>query len=119
MSGNYFCDFGNGNGNSSAHSQILGTGMGMKIAFPTFGNGNGNEKLHSRYLGMGTEMKIAFPTFGNGNETLVFPGMVGNGNGNDFKNTYNIVPKCRGVILNPTFWSNLYVFHCKYPKMLL
>ena len=80
VSGNDFLDFGNGNGNSSAHSQILG--MGMKIAFPIFGNGNGNEKLHSRYLGTG--MRIAFPKFGNGNETLVFPGMVGNGNGNDF-----------------------------------
>ena len=76
MSGNDFGDFGNGN--SSAHSQMLGTGMGMKIAFPTFGNGNGNEKSHSRHLATG--MRFAFPTFGNGNETLVFPGMVGNGN---------------------------------------
>ena len=27
-------------------------------------------------------MKIAFPNFGNKNETLVFPGMIGNGNRN-------------------------------------
>ena len=53
VSRNDFLDFGNGNRNSSAHSQILGTGMGMKIAFPIFGNGNGNEKSHSRYLGTG------------------------------------------------------------------
>ena len=26
-----------------------------------------------------------FPTFGNGNETLLFPGMIGNGNGNALK----------------------------------
>ena len=63
VSGNDFLDFGNGNRNSSAHPQILWTGMGMKIAFPTFGNGN---------------------------ETLVFPGMVGNGNGNDFKKQFNL-----------------------------
>ena len=38
VSGNDYLDFGNGN--SSAHSQILGTGMGMNIAFPTFGDEN-------------------------------------------------------------------------------
>ena len=31
---------------------------------------------------MGTGMEIPFPNFGNGNETLLFPGMIGNGNGN-------------------------------------
>ena len=59
--------------------------------FPNFGSGN--EKLHSQLLGTGTgminsipnfwerERQILFPTFGNGNETLLFPGMIGNGNG--------------------------------------
>ena len=36
VSGNDFWDFGNGNGNSSTHSQILGTGMGMKNSIPNF-----------------------------------------------------------------------------------
>ena len=37
-----FPNFGNGNGNDKLHSQLLGTGTGMKISFPIFGNGNGN-----------------------------------------------------------------------------
>ena len=37
-----FPNFGNGNGNDKFHSQLLGTGTGMKISFPIFGNGNGN-----------------------------------------------------------------------------
>ena len=48
-----------GNGNCSAHAQILGTGMGMKNCIPNFWEWE--------------REKIAFPTFGNGNETLVFP----------------------------------------------
>ena len=39
---NPFPNFGNGNGNDKLHSQLLGTGTGMKIPFPIFGNGNGN-----------------------------------------------------------------------------
>ena len=39
---NLFPNFGNGNGNDKLHSQLLGTGTGMKISFPIFGNGNGN-----------------------------------------------------------------------------
>ena len=31
---------------------------------------------------MGTGMEIPFPNFGNGNETLLFPGITGNENGN-------------------------------------
>ena len=49
-----------------------------KFAFPNFGNGN--EKLHSQLLGTGTGMKKSFPIFGNGNGRPVFPGMAGNGN---------------------------------------
>ena len=75
----------------------------------------GDAIFHSHYknLGMGTGMKIAFPTFGNGNETLVFPGMVGNWNGNDFWKSnliWNVVPKRRGAKLNSTFCSKLYIF---------
>ena len=55
--------FGDGNGNEKFHSQLSGTGTG---------------KFHSQVLGMG--MEIPFPHFGNGNETLLFPGMNGNGN---------------------------------------
>lgn len=43
-------------------------------------------------------MEIPFPNFGNGNETLLFPGMTGNGNGNGiakfsehFSNPNNII----------------------------
>ena len=36
VNGNDFLDFGNGNGNNSAHSQILVTGMGMKNCIPNF-----------------------------------------------------------------------------------
>ena len=36
VSGNGFFDFGNGNGNCSTHSQILGTGTGMKNSIPNF-----------------------------------------------------------------------------------
>ena len=32
----WFFDFGNGNGNCSTHSQILGTGTGMKNSIPNF-----------------------------------------------------------------------------------
>ena len=49
-----------------------------KITFPNFGNGNGNGKLHSQLLGTGTGMKKSFPNFGNGNGRPVLPGMVGN-----------------------------------------
>ena len=62
--------FGNGNRNSIPE---------WKITFPNFGNGNGNEKLHSQLSGTGTGMKKSFPNFGNGNGRPVFPGMVGNG----------------------------------------
>ena len=44
------------------------------------GNGNGNGKLHSQILGTGTGMKNSFPNFGNVNWRPVFPKMVGNGN---------------------------------------
>ena len=46
------------------------------------------------------EWQIPFPTFGNGNETLLFPGMIGNGNGNGLKKLGQIlyfVVKIRGV----------------------
>ena len=32
----WLLDFGNGNGNCSTHSQILGTGTGMKNSIPNF-----------------------------------------------------------------------------------
>ena len=41
--------------------------------------GNGNQKFlifGNGHMGM----KHVFRTFGDGNETLVFPGMIGNGN---------------------------------------
>ena len=70
----------------------LGTGTGMAKPIPKLWKGNGNEKFHSQLLGtgtgkfhsqfLGTGMEIPFPHFGNGNETLLFPGMTGNGNGN-------------------------------------
>ena len=66
VSGNDFWTFGNGNGNDKLHSQLLGTGTGMKISFPIFGNGNGNgnsipefwerereKKFNSHILGTG------------------------------------------------------------------
>ena len=82
VSGNDFRTFGNGNGNGSAHSQTLGTGM--KNCIPIFWE---REWIfHSLFLGSGTGMEIAFPNFGNGNETLLFPGMIGNRNGNEVKN---------------------------------
>ena len=40
MSKNVSWTFGNGDGNGSTDSQILGTGMGIKIASPTFGDEN-------------------------------------------------------------------------------
>ena len=46
------------------------------------------------------EWQIPFPTFGNGNETLLFPGMIGNGNGNSLKKLGQIlyfVVKIRGI----------------------
>ena len=67
--------------------------------------------MHSQYLGMGTGMKIAFPTFGNGNETLVFPGMVGNGNGVTFKiqSKFEFCPKTeRGQIQSTIFFKVIY-----------
>ena len=62
----------------------------MNIPFPIFGmrNGNGN----------------SIPNFGNGNETLLFPGMIGNRNGNEEKIglSFYFVAKIRGVF-DPTF----------------
>ena len=80
VSGNDFWTFGNGNGNGSAHSQTLGTGTGMINCIPNFWEREREWKFHSQFLGTG--MEIPFPNFGNGNETLLFPGMTGNGNGN-------------------------------------
>ena len=82
VSGNDFWTFGNGNGNGSAHSQTLGTGTGMINCIPNFWEREREWKFHSQFLGTGTGMEIPFPNFGNGNETLLFPGMTGNGNGN-------------------------------------
>ena len=79
VSGNDFWTFGNGNGNGSAHSQTLGTGMGMRNFIPNFWERERECKFHSQFSGTGIE--ILFPNFGNGNETLLFPGMIGNGNG--------------------------------------
>ena len=59
-------------------------------------NGNGNDELHSHLLGTGTGMENPFPNFGNGNETLLFPGMTGNGNGNG-------IAKLSEIFRNPTF----------------
>ena len=80
VSGNDFLTFGNGNGNGSTHSQTLGTGTGMKNCIPNFWEREREWKFHSHFLGTGTGMEIPFPNFGNGNETLLFPGMTGNGN---------------------------------------
>ena len=82
VSGNDFWTFGNGNGNGSAHSQTLGTGTGMINCIPNFWEREREWKFHSQFLGMGTGMEIPFPNFGNGNETMLFPGMIGKGNGN-------------------------------------
>ena len=82
VSGNDFWTFGNGNGNGPAHSQTLGTGTGTINWIPNFWERERELKLHSQFLGTGTRMEIPFPNVGNGNETLLFPGMTGNGNGN-------------------------------------
>ena len=54
--------------------------------FPNFGNGNRNENFIPNFWERERERHIPFPTFGNGNETLLFPGMIGNGNRNGHKN---------------------------------
>ena len=62
------------------------------------------------------EWQILFPTFGNGNETLLFPGMIGNGNGNGVKksgqNLY-VVVEIRGVFY---ITLPLNFLHCKIYK---
>ena len=75
-SGNNFWTFGNGDRNENVRSHILGTGM--KIPFPIFGTGTG--------------MEIPFPNFGNGNETMLFPGMIGKGNGNGIAKLSDFFP---------------------------
>ena len=94
---NPFPNFGNGNGNEKSHSQLLGTGTGMINSIPNFWE---RER----------EWQIPFPTFGNGNETLLFPGMIGNGNGNGIKKLGQIlyfVVKIRAVFYIP-FSSQTY-----------
>ena len=54
-------------------------------------------------------MRLAFLTFRNRNETLVYQGMVGNGD--DFKEyslLWNFIPKQRGTIVNPKFATSLF-----------
>ena len=41
---------------------------------------------------MGTGMEIPFPNFGNGNETLLFPGMTGNGNDKAKLSDFFVIP---------------------------
>ena len=60
----------------------LGTGTGMINCIPIFWEREREWQFHSQFLGTGTGMENQFPNFGNGNETLLFPGMTGNGNGN-------------------------------------
>ena len=63
VSGNDFWAFGNGNGNGSVHSQLLGTGTGMKNSIPNFWEWEREWKLHSQFLGMGPGMKNSIPDF--------------------------------------------------------
>ena len=53
---------------------------GTENCIPKFWEREQGKKLHSQLLGTGMGMKKSFPIFGNGNRRLVFPGMVGNGN---------------------------------------
>ena len=54
------------------------TGTGMENCIPKFWERE--SKKHSQLLGTGTGMKNSFPNVGNGNRRPVFQKMVGNGN---------------------------------------
>ena len=71
------------------------SGTGMDNSIPEVRDREGNEKKHSQISGMKKSIpkiweqegnKInPFPQFGNGNQTLSFPRIPGNGNGNEKK----------------------------------
>ena len=77
----WFFDFGNENGNCSTHSQILGTGTGMKNSIPNFWEQE--EKNHSQFSGTGMGVENSIPDFRDGNWRPIFPGIPGIGNSRD------------------------------------
>ena len=78
----------------------LGTGTVMTQLIPKLWEWEREWKFHSQFLGPGTGVDFPFPNFGNGNETLLFPGMTGNRNGNG-------IAKLCEYCHNPTFILNL------------
>ena len=56
------------------------TGTGMENCIPKFWEREQESKKHSQLLGTGTGLKNSFPNVGNGNRRPAFPKMVGNGN---------------------------------------